>query len=1407
MKRIFVLCFTVVLGLLIIAASTSVSGDKMQDIEYPLSTVTKPDVDASAFVKRDPDFGKIPLYFIPNRGQVDEKAAFYARTLRYTLWMTKEGLVFDSIRKVDAEGKDKLLKSLPFTEPEMENVNYERDVSRLMFLEANRSPEIVPVGITQHKVNFYKGKDPAKWKKNIQTSKAVIYKNIYRNIDLKIYGVESQIEYDWIVKPGGNPEDIRFEYKNAKATKIDKEGNLLIETKFGELLHKRPISYQLVNGEKVDISSEFKVTGENTYAFNVENYNTNYELIIDPVVSLEFSTFLGGSGFERGVGISIDDYGNIYLCGYTSSSNFPITGSNDINIETCEIYITQLNSSGSDIILSTYIGGNGSDQALDMEIAESGYVYLTGITWSDNFPVTTDSRYGGGGDAFLCRLDPSGFLLYSRYIGGRYLEYGRGIAMDSSENAYIVGNTYSSDFPTKNAFQSSVQGWGGNAFVCKIHYSKGLIYSTYLGGEYDEHGQDIAVDNSGSCYVTGYTWSSQFPVMNAFQEQYGGKCDGFVCKFKPDGSDLIYSTFLGGTDKDNALGIVVDKLGFAYIAGRTSSHDFPVKNAYQNTLEGGMDVFVCKLNYEGSDIIYSTYIGGSSSEFWDGTNKEGGIALDEFGCVYISGATYSTDFPTKNAFQDTNGGILDVFLFKLSENGRELVYSTYLGGYTYDSVGVVAVDKSGNAFVTGGTNSYNFPTKTPYQDFNAGYVDVFLSKFVFTYNLTVQSTPNTGIPITVTPNDYNGTGDGETDFTRTYVPKTVVTLTAPEIFNGKVFYKWAIDDVDHFNRTIQVIMNGNHAVSVEYQAPVVVHTLIVQSKPDTGVHIAITPEDNNKNGNGNTNFTRTYNLGEIVTLTAPETFNGEDFYQWAIDGVENFNRTIQVTMSKDHAAAAVYESPPGIYLSRTQLNFGACPGIATTGAQNFLIENTGGLPLNWTVSDNATWLDCSPASGTNFGEVSVSVNGSGLAAGTYTGAVTVSAPHAENSPQTVTVTLTVYSAGNTKKPFGYFATPWDGASVMSSIPVTGWVLDDIEVMSVKIYRQEDKDLVYIGDAVFVEGARPDVEQAYPHHPKNYQAGWGYMMLTNFLPNGGNGTFTLYAIAADKEGHQVTLGTKTIICDNAHAVKPFGAIDTPPQGGTISGTNYRNQGWVLTPQPNKIPEDGHTIMVWINGIDVGKCKYNIYRQDIATLFPGYANSNGALAYFDFDTTAYKNGVHTIQWTAMDNAGNVDGIGSRYFSTRNTDTDKGKSSTMSVTSGNQTGGIRDYRSVKDLSRVPFNTLEPVRIRKGYNLKIKPEIQYPDDSGNVKVEIKELELMEIHLQEKIPGKDRSTWIGFHVIGHRLKALPVGSTLDTKRGVFYWQPGPGFVGNYLLVFIETDRYGNITKKNVRVTIAPKFR
>ena len=459
----------------------------------------------------------------------------------------------------------------------------------------------------------------------------------------------------------------------------------------------------------------------------------------------------------------------------------------------------------------------------------------------------------------------------------------------------------------------------------------------------------------------------------------------------------------------------------------------------------------------------------------------------------------------------------------------------------------------------------------------------------------------------------------------------------------------------------------------------------------------------------------------------------------------------------DHQAG----SSPELLLTPAQLNFAVDVSGNASDPQSFLVSNSGGGTLDWTIAGDQGWFQYTPPSGTGSGAVIVTVDAAGLAAGIYNGTISVSDPHAVNSPQTVKVQLKVYSAS--KPPFGDFSTPLEGAVVHGSIPVTGWALDDIGVVSVKIYLVNNGSLAFIGDAVFVEGARPDVELYYPDYPNNSRAGWGYMMLTYFLPNGGNGTYTLQAIATDTEGNETTLGTRTFTCDNANAVNPFGAIDAPDQGGLASGSAFKNTGWVLTPMPNKIPEDGSTINVYVDGLNLGHPTYNIYREDVAALFPGYANSNGAHAFFEWDTTTFGNGVHTIYWTATDDAGNTDGIGSRFFNILNPDSPSGAASlTSGLSGGTPLNLFKTYRA----TGVPVNNARPLRVKTGFHPLKTLRTLYPDEKGLLSIETGEAERIEIHFQEERVSA------GYLVVGTEPRPLPLGSSLDLENNVFYWLP-----------------------------------
>ncbi|MCX6564105.1 MAG: hypothetical protein NTU60_10945 [Candidatus Aminicenantes bacterium] len=460
-------------------------------------------------------------------------------------------------------------------------------------------------------------------------------------------------------------------------------------------------------------------------------------------------------------------------------------------------------------------------------------------------------------------------------------------------------------------------------------------------------------------------------------------------------------------------------------------------------------------------------------------------------------------------------------------------------------------------------------------------------------------------------------------------------------------------------------------------------------------------------------------------------------------------------------------------------------------------------------------------------------------------------PVVANNPRTISVYLTVKNAGTSSLPFGEFSTPVDGTTgITGAIPVTGWVIDDVEVTRVEVKRDPHSSdptgaigpdgLVFIGYGIFVEGARPDIETSYPGFPLNYRAGWGYMLLTNFLPSGGNGTYRLHAFAYDKEGNPTLLGSKSITCDNAHATKPFGTIDTPEQGGDSAGNPYLNFGWVLTPMTKTVPKDGSTIDVFVDSVKVGNLAtapnmYDQYRVDVATAFPGLNNSGGPVGAFFLNTTAYPNGVHTIHWIATDDAGAADGIGSRYFNIVNTGTPIQNGDMyfgdmyLRDTSSRRIGDTRslgapdlsaksqrEERSdvaiskIEDILNLPM-TFEPLRVKQGFDLKADPVSVAPDNFGVYRVEIPEVNRLEIGVastigREKVKNGDATPILsGYMIVGEELRPLPIGSTLDACTGTFSWMPGPGFVGEYKMVFVAKDGFGAMRRIPLNVKIVPK--
>ncbi len=449
--------------------------------------------------------------------------------------------------------------------------------------------------------------------------------------------------------------------------------------------------------------------------------------------------------------------------------------------------------------------------------------------------------------------------------------------------------------------------------------------------------------------------------------------------------------------------------------------------------------------------------------------------------------------------------------------------------------------------------------------------------------------------------------------------------------------------------------------------------------------------------------------------------------------------------------------PPGAThfasLSRSNMNFGAISGMSiTTPQQEVVFSQTPAVNATWTASTSHPWLKLSSYNGTGAAKLQVSLVPSFLpTSGTHTATISFYSAGAAVNPITLPVTVNLWFG--VSDPYGHFDSPADNAAVSSSIPITGWALDSIGVSRVAIYRDSVSGepagaLIYIGDAVFIQDSRPDVETAYPNAPHHYRSGWGYMLLTNFLPNHGNGTFKLHAVATNAVGKSLELGTKTITVDNAHATKPFGAIDTPAQGATVGGSDFVNFGWALTPQPAKIPTDGSTIQVWLDGAPLGNVTYNNPRSDIDTLFPNYANTFGAVGFRYIDTAKLANGLHNIAWSVTDNQGRTDGVGIRYFNVFNPNPAVASVSLPRA----------ETSSTEARFRTGFDTSAPLQPLK-------------------EVEVPELGRIEIALPA-------GQWQGHLIINEDRRELPAGSTLDPANGVFVWQLGPGFRGSYELVF-----------------------
>jgi len=617
----------------------------------------------------------LPLIFEANAGQTDPAVKFLSRGPGYTLFLTP------------TEAALALIRSPADADPARKGT-----LLRMKLVGANSRPSVSGLAEQPGKVNYFIGDDPKQWRTNVPTYAKVKYESVYPGVDLVYYGDGRQLEYDFVVAPGSDPKVIALAFEGADNLEVDAQGDVVLAVNGGELRLRKPLVYQEVDGRRTPIAGNYMLKPGSRVTIQVAAYDVTKPLVIDPVIV--YSTDLGGSGTDRAFAIAADGAGNAYVTGDTISIDFPTKAPYQSTLSkstTTDCFVTKINTAVTDVaslVYSTYLGGSSNDLCSGIVINSSGNAFVTGQTNSTNFPGSALSKAKGSGDIFVVKLTSAG---------------------------------------------------------------SGLVYSAFLGGSAADSAAAIAVDAFGQAYVTGKTTSKDFPVVGGFQTSPGvsggdPSGDAFVTKLNAQGTAIFYSSYLRGSGADEGRGIAVDNAGNAYVTGTTSSSStggFPLTGA-GGSLGGASDAFVTKVNTTvagGASLVYSTYLGGSCAE-------EGrAIAVDASGSAYVTGQTFSRNFPGAGTFGfqqnlgdsgSACGASGDAFLAKLDAAGSALSYSTYLGGGAADLGLGVAVDGSGNAYVTGQTFSIGFPTAGGLPISLGGISDAFVTRI----NTKVSGTPS-----------------------------------------------------------------------------------------------------------------------------------------------------------------------------------------------------------------------------------------------------------------------------------------------------------------------------------------------------------------------------------------------------------------------------------------------------------------------------------------------------------------------------------------------------------------------------------------------------------------------------------------------------------------------------------------
>ena len=587
-------------------------------------------------------------------------------------------------------------------------------------------PEAQPEGLEPlpTRINILGGNIPAAWQPSLPAFGAVRYRGLYPGIDM-VYRAANRIKSEFVVAPGADPARIRMRFSGGQSLSVDDEGSLRVKSAEGELRDEHLQVFQWIAGRKVKVPARFNIVENQVAGFELGSFDPGSELVIDPVIS--YSSYLGGSRIDQITAVAVDAAGAAYVSGWTDSQNFPVLSSIRIFSGSVEAFVAKIGPTGA-LEWATFIGGSSDDRALGIAVDPSGNSYAVGYTTSTNFPTVNplQANKSGGRDVFVTKLNSTGSaIVYSTYWGGSGNEQANGVAVDVYGQPYVVGDTDSANFPTKFPWRSALGGLR-DAFHFKIGVNGAMSYSTYVGGSGDDRGITVAITNTLTPYIAGCTASNNFPTSNALQSANAGGQDAFVIRFNSDADNVIFSTYLGGNggavgQPECANSIAVDEYNNVYVAGVTSSTNFPHQVAVQNTLNGLIDGFITKFDV-GGVILFSTYIGGS------GSDVATGVRIDAARRAYVVGYTTSKNLPVSNPIQSSLAGNFDGFLLRYDVSGYPFTFGTYLGGQGSDTPTSLGLLPGGAAFVVGATASGNYPTQSPFQPNFGGSTDGFITK-------------------------------------------------------------------------------------------------------------------------------------------------------------------------------------------------------------------------------------------------------------------------------------------------------------------------------------------------------------------------------------------------------------------------------------------------------------------------------------------------------------------------------------------------------------------------------------------------------------------------------------------------------------------------------------------------------